>query len=160
MLSGSGDAFTSGSCLKSRTTSVGQDWLCSLFQDWNTILCLYDHSLSNLLQRYSGVFGEGLRGFYIKLVHFPTPFAHRPKPKSRNAHTKHYWAILFLSWAALIIPVMIPDRKSVRICGDFKLKVNCVLKLEWYPTPKIDNFLIICRMELASKSMFIWMISS
>ena len=57
----------------------------ALLQDWNTIICLYDHSLYNLLQRYSGVFREGLGGFKAKLFKacpFPYTFAHRSKPKS------------------------------------------------------------------------------
>ena len=32
------------------------------------------------------------------------------------------------------------DGTSLRICGDFKVTVNQVLKLDKYPIPKIDLF--------------------
>ena len=46
--------------------------------------------------------------------------------------------VQFSDWAALIVPVMKPDR-SVRIRGDYKVTVNRVPKLDKYPIPKIDN---------------------
>ena len=39
------------------------------------------------------------------------------------------------------MPVVKTDRKSVRICGDFKVTVNPVSKLHRYPTPKIEDIL-------------------
>ena len=32
-----------------------------------------------------------------------------------------------------------PDKKSVRICGDFRVTVNLVSKLNQYPIPKVDD---------------------
>jgi len=46
--------------------------------------------------------------------------------------------IQFLDWAAPIVPVVKPNG-SVRICGDFKLTVNKLAKLDTYPLPKIDD---------------------
>ena len=40
--------------------------------------------------------------------------------------------------AAPIVPVIKPDG-SVRICGDYKLTVNKVAKLEAYPLPHVDD---------------------
>ena len=37
------------------------------------------------------------------------------------------------NWAALIVPVLKPDRKSIRICGDYKLTAYKALRLEQYP---------------------------
>ena len=51
----------------------------------------------------------------------------------------------YSDWAALIVPVVKSDRKSVRICGDFKVTVNPVLKLHRYPIPKIED--IFARLE-------------
>ena len=46
----------------------------------------------------------------------------------------------FLSWAAAILQVLKSDKSSVRICGDFKVAVNPVVKLAKYPIPKIEFF--------------------
>ena len=44
--------------------------------------------------------------------------------------------VAFSEWAAPIVPVLKADKTSVRICGDFKLTVNRVAKLDRYPIPK------------------------
>ncbi len=31
------------------------------------------------------------------------------------------------------------DKKSVRLCGDFKVTVNAVAKLDRYPVPKVED---------------------
>ncbi|KAG1927461.1 retrotransposable element [Pimephales promelas] len=40
-------------------------------------------------------------------------------------------------WAAPVVPVLKSDN-TVRLCGDYKLTVNRVSKLEQYPIPRID----------------------
>ena len=45
----------------------------------------------------------------------------------------------FSDWAAPIVPVMKGDKKSIRICGDFKLTLNRVCKVDRYPIPKIED---------------------
>ena len=47
--------------------------------------------------------------------------------------------VQFLDWAAPIVIVFKSDKKNIRICGDFKLTVNSVSKLDRYPIPKIDD---------------------
>ena len=42
-------------------------------------------------------------------------------------------------WAALIMSVLKPDKKSVLICGDFRVTVNPVSKLNHYPILKVDD---------------------
>ena len=42
-------------------------------------------------------------------------------------------------WAAPIVPVLKSDKQSVRICGDFRLTVNPVSKLDRYPIPKVED---------------------
>ncbi|KAJ8248044.1 hypothetical protein GJAV_G00237580 [Gymnothorax javanicus] len=46
--------------------------------------------------------------------------------------------VKFSEWAAPIVPVLNPDN-SVRICGDYKVTVNLVSKLEQYPIPKLED---------------------
>ena len=43
-------------------------------------------------------------------------------------------------WAAPIVPVLKSD-KTVHICGDFKVTVNPVSRLDRYPIPKIKDLL-------------------
>ncbi len=45
----------------------------------------------------------------------------------------------FAEWAAPIVPVLKQDKASVRICGDFRLTVNPVSKLDKYPIPKVED---------------------
>ena len=42
-------------------------------------------------------------------------------------------------WAAPIVPVIKSDKKSVRICCDFRVIVNPVSRLNRYPIPKIED---------------------
>ena len=42
-------------------------------------------------------------------------------------------------WAAPIVPVLKQDKRSVRICGDFRVTVNPVSKLDRYPIPKMAD---------------------
>ena len=41
--------------------------------------------------------------------------------------------------AAPIFPVFKSDQKTVRVCGDFRLRVNPVSKLDQYPIPKVED---------------------
>ncbi|XP_055017905.1 LOW QUALITY PROTEIN: uncharacterized protein K02A2.6-like [Boleophthalmus pectinirostris] len=46
--------------------------------------------------------------------------------------------VRFSEWAAPIVPVLKTD-SSVHVCGDYKLTVNQVSKLEQYPIPKLED---------------------
>ena len=46
--------------------------------------------------------------------------------------------VQYSDWATPVVPVMKAD-KSVRLCGDFKLTVNQVAKLDRYPIPRIED---------------------
>ena len=42
-------------------------------------------------------------------------------------------------WATPIVSVLKGDKTSVRICGDFRLTVNPVSRLDKYPIPKLED---------------------
>ena len=46
--------------------------------------------------------------------------------------------IQFSEWASPIVPVLMSDH-SVRICGDFKVTLNSVSKLDHHPIPRIKD---------------------
>ena len=46
------------------------------------------------------------------------------------------------TWAAPIVPVLKPDRKSMRICVDFKM-LNKNIACDKYPLPKVDEILAV-----------------
>ena len=47
--------------------------------------------------------------------------------------------VQFADWAAPIVPVWKADKKSICICGDFKMTVNQASKLDRYSIPKIED---------------------
>ena len=47
--------------------------------------------------------------------------------------------VTFSDWAAPIVPMLKSDKKSVRICEDFKPTFNQARKVDKYPIPKIED---------------------
>ena len=47
--------------------------------------------------------------------------------------------VKYSKWAAPIVPVLKQDKKTVRICGDYKLTANRTSRVEHYPLPKVDD---------------------
>ena len=141
-------AGNDGPCL------LGRNWLHSIRLDWNSLFHLADHRQNDLLVKYSSVFSEGLgtlKGYKAKLYvkeDKPIFCKARPVPYALRSHVeaelerlvqhKIIEPISFSDWAAPIVPVMKSD-KSVRICGDFKLTVNRVSKLDRHPIPKVED---------------------
>ena len=53
--------------------------------------------------------------------------------------------VQFADWVAPIVPAVKADKKSLRICGDFKLTANQASKLDHHPIPKIEDCLQSCQ---------------
>ena len=53
--------------------------------------------------------------------------------------TKVLEPIQFADWAAPIVPVLKSDKKSLQICGHFKMTVNSASKLDACPIPRIED---------------------
>ena len=47
--------------------------------------------------------------------------------------------IRFAEWTAPIVSALNSDKTTVRICGDFRMTINQVSRLDNYPIPKIDD---------------------
>ena len=134
----------------------GRNWLKEIILDWNEIHHVWCDSLQVVLDKYPSVFQEGLetlKGFQAKIHVDP-----HAKPRFFKARTVPYafrdkvevelkWLqkegtlepVEIFAWASPIVPVLKSDKTSVRICGDFRVTMNPVSKLDTYPIPKIKD---------------------
>ena len=149
---------------------MGRNWLRKVTLDWQEIHCMMNQSLQKVLVSHQAVFQEGLgkmEGFKAKLYVDPSakpwyfrprsiPFALRDKVEDeldRLVAEGTLEPVETAEWAAPIVPVVKSDRLSVRICGDFRLTVNPVSKLDNYPIPKVEDlFTKSCKVESHSPS--------
>ena len=130
--------------------------MAKLRLDWHAIHCLEANAVHELLEKYQAVFKPGLgtlKGVEAKLQvdpearpHFCTassvPYVMRTlveKGLDRLCAEGIIEPVSFAEWAAPIVPVLKSDKTTVRTCGDFKLMVNQVSKLDRYPNPKIED---------------------
>ena len=136
---------------------LGRDWLEKLQINWKAINHLGGarEEVGQLCSEFPGVFQSGLgtlKGFKASIKvdreatpvfckARPVPYAMKPlveKELERLEEEGVIEPISFADWAAPIVPVL-KSNKTVRICGDFKLTVNKVSKLDRYPIPRIDD---------------------
>ena len=139
---------------------LGRNWLNTLRLDWSQLISVHhlqgSSALSAVLQRHPQVFEEGLgtlKGFKAKICVDPSstprfckarpvPYAMRAMVEEeldRLVQLKILEPVQFADWAAPIVPVLKSDKKSLQICGDFKMTVNSASKLDAYPIPKIED---------------------
>ena len=135
----------------------GRNWLSEIRLDWKSINKVKsDSALATVLDKYPDVFREELgtlKGHKAKIYvdpeatpkyckARPVPYAMQSKVEAELERLESEGIIKpvhFADWAAPIIPVLKSDKKSVRICGDFKLTVNKASQLDRYPIPKIED---------------------
>ena len=134
-------------------TLLGRNWLSQI---WSKIPYTTSPGLHELLAKYPEVFQEGLgslKGYEAKINVDPNatpcffkarsvPYAMREKVEAeldRLVAEGTLVPVEYSDWATPIMAVVKSDRKSVRICGDFKVTVNPVSQLYRYPIPKIED---------------------
>ena len=134
----------------------GRNWLQCIKLDWQEIHQVQGSTVQGVLDRHPEVFREELgtlKDFKAKIHIDPNakprfckarsvPYALRTKVEEeldRLVADGVLEAVQFSDWAAPIVPVLKSDKKTVRICGDFKLTVNQASKLDHYPIPKIED---------------------
>ena len=137
-------------------TLLGRDWLHKLKLNWPAICHLSSPvTLESVLDMHSSVFNEELgrvQGMSAK-IHVepgatpqfckarPVPYALRGRVECKLDRLHESGVIEpveFTEWAAPIVPVVKSDG-SVRICGDYKVTVNKVAKVDTYPLPRIED---------------------
>ncbi|XP_032888189.1 uncharacterized protein K02A2.6-like [Amblyraja radiata] len=79
----------------------------------------------------------------------PVPFAIRPAVEAELDNLEQHGVLSRIDWSEWATPIVPGMKKAlldgpglaqkVRICGDFKVTVNPVLKVVQYPLPKIDE---------------------
>ena len=142
----------------------GHDWLSKIQLDWSEIKALklsktpkggMQHKVDQLLQKYESVCSEGvgtLKGHKADLkveencqpsFHKPgqVPYALRPKVEAELTRLEKdgiLSKVEYSEWATPIVPV-VKRNGSVRVCGDFKVSVNPLLRAEQYPLPRIED---------------------
>ena len=137
---------------------LGKDWMTKIGLDWGQLIhkIRKDPSeLETLLQKYPSVFQDelGLAETFTAKIHVdpeaePRFRKARPVPYSQrsNVHAEIdrlqeegiIEPVEFSEWAAPIVSVTKPNG-SFRICGDYKVTVNSVSKLDKYPLPRIED---------------------
>ena len=137
---------------------MGRDLLQQIRLDWHSLHQIQSNlnsSLEALLTKHQAVFAEGLgkvKGFTAKLHVSPDaqPCFYKPRPVPHSLRTKlekelkHLESlgiiepVQFSDWAVPIVPVL-KTNGELRVCGDYKLSVNRVAKLETYPLPRIED---------------------
>ena len=140
-------------------TLLGRDWLQYIRLDWPSIIpvnSVQESSLQHLLQPFSELFTDELgtfKGDKVSIHVDPTvppkfckarsiPYSMREKVENELARLENLGIIKPVKtskWAAPIVPVLKTDKKSIRICGDYKLTANKASRLEQYPIPKVED---------------------
>ena len=137
---------------------VGRNWIKKLGLQWrpeSQIHHVREETLEEVLGEYEEVFKEELgkcKGppakLYVDKEATPRFFKARPVPYAMRGRVEAELdrllaqeiiePVKYAEWAAPVVPVLKPD-DSVRLCGDYKLTVNRVSKLEQYPIPRIED---------------------
>lgn len=147
---------------RGNTPLFGRDWLKMLKLNWREIAQLSLNpenepvkDVSSMLQKYSEVFEEGigtLKGIQARIVveygatpkfckARPVPYALRPKVEAELEKLGTDGILSRVDradWATPVVPVP-KQNGSIRICEDFKMTINPVLKAEEYPLPRIED---------------------
>lgn len=112
-------------------------------------------TLEQVLEEYGEVFKDELGRFkgppakiYVDKEAAPRFFKARPVPYAMRGRVEAELDRLLAQeiiepvkhseWAAPVVPVLKPD-DTARLCGDYKLTVNQISKLEQYPIPRIED---------------------
>ena len=138
-------------------TLLGRDWLQKgLRLNWHAVYYTIQSKLGDVLNKYKGAFEEGLGEFNDYEVQLEVdPNA---QPRFSKARTVPYAMrqsvedeidrlvaegtlepVEYSDWAVPIVAVWKPDKKTVRICGDFYTTINPVSKLHRYPIPPVED---------------------
>jgi hypothetical protein len=135
----------------------GRNWLKIFKLHWSRLckLTKETESLETILSSHSCLFEGGLGTVSGPPVHIHTdteakPIFCRPRPipyalknkvekeLERLQESKVIKPVEISDWTAPIVPVVKPDG-SIRICGDYRVTVNKVAKVDAHPIPRAED---------------------
>lgn len=148
-----------------KTALLGRQWLYELSIGIPVLSNMYNviqvdlnkKNVNSIFDDYSDVFSEDLGCYNGGYVHLytqpdavprflrarPVPFAIREKIDTELELMIKQGVIQQVNtseWATPIVPIIKPNGR-VRICADYKVTVNPILKVDRYPLPTIDELL-------------------
>ena len=135
---------------------MGRNWLKQIKLDWAAVYSCRSEcdkvirSFSNVFKEELGLIRNTKATIHVDKEAQPKFFKARPLPYALKDKVEHELERLvndgviepvqFSEWAAPIVPIVKGD-KSIRICGDYKMTVNRVSRVDSYPIPKVEDLL-------------------
>ena len=133
----------------------GRNWLEKIRLEWGSIQSITTTPVEELLHEYAEVFSSDLGTIqgveaHLEVQEGATPRFHRPRSVpyalrgvveqdlERLERLGVIEKVQYSDWAAPIVPVPKGDG-GIRICGDYKVTVNPVLKVDQYPVPTAED---------------------
>ena len=140
-------------------TLLGRTWLQHIPLNWSKLfqaILKVDDKITQLLHSFNDVFKDELGTLHGEKVGIhidpsvppkfckarSLPYAMKGKVEAELQRLQDQGIISpvkYSKWAAPIVPVLKQDKKTVRICGDYKLTANRASRMEHYPLPKVDD---------------------
>lgn len=133
----------------------GRNWLKHIRLNWLRIGSIHHTSIKDVIISYPEVFKCDVSKFtgppvklHIDPAAHPRFFKARPVPYAikrkvqeaieENVRQDLWEPIEHSDWATPIVPIVKRDG-SVRLCGDYKITVNKVCRVDPYPLPKVED---------------------
>ena len=149
---------------------LGRAWLKQLDITIPRINNISDSATSRLLQiidKHTAVFQPGLGELKGQKVHLsvdlttqsvfckprPVPFALRDRVNDeidRLAKLEVFRPITHAQWAATLVPVLKSDKRSIHLCGDYKVIINRAAQADQFAMPSAGSIFA----RLAGKRLF------
>ena len=134
---------------------LDRNWLQHLRLDWPNICSVQHSSVDDVLSEYAEVFSPGLNKYTepaVKLLidstanlHFykarPVPYVIKGKVQDaieENVKLRIWEPTDYSEWATPIVPILKKDN-TVRLCGDYKITVNQICKVDPFPLLRIED---------------------
>ena len=148
---------------------LGRYWLKLLDIHIPCINAIHETSLSleHMLQKHAAVFQPGLGELKGTKAHLsvkpdisPTFYKPRPVPYALREKVNNeidrlialgvFKPISHAEWAAPLVPILKADKKSIHLCGDYKVTINKAINADQFPLSKAEDIFS----KLAGKKFF------